>query len=67
VLGILISRVTGRPLGEHLAEDVFGPLGTTDTALWVAEGKAACAPKVMRCHWRPEWPFVAGSRCGCGP
>ncbi len=35
VLGILISRVAGRPLGEHLAEDVFGPLGMTDTALWV--------------------------------
>jgi CubicO group peptidase (beta-lactamase class C family) len=39
VLGILLSRVTGRPLGEHLAEDVFGPLGMTDTALWVADGK----------------------------
>jgi CubicO group peptidase (beta-lactamase class C family) len=39
VLGILISRVTGRPLGEHLAGDVFGPLGMTDTAPWVAEGK----------------------------
>ena len=39
MLGILISRVTGRPLGEHLAEDVFGPLEMTDTALWVAEGK----------------------------
>ena len=41
VLGILISRVTGRPLGKHLAEDVFGPLGMTDTALWVAEGEAS--------------------------
>ena len=39
VLGILISRVTGRRRGDHLAEDVFGPLGMTDTALWVAEGK----------------------------
>ena len=29
----------GRQLGKHLAEDVFGPLGMTDTALWVAEGK----------------------------
>jgi len=33
VLGIFISRVTGRPLGEHLAEEIFGPLGMTDTAL----------------------------------
>ncbi|HVX42301.1 MAG TPA: serine hydrolase domain-containing protein [Mycobacteriales bacterium] len=35
ILGILISRVTGRPLGEHLAEDLFGPLGMADTGLWV--------------------------------
>jgi CubicO group peptidase (beta-lactamase class C family) len=48
VLGILISRVTGRPLGEHLAEDVFGPLGMTDTALWVAEGKLGRLPAAYR-------------------
>jgi CubicO group peptidase (beta-lactamase class C family) len=35
VLGILIARLTGRPLGEHLAEDLFDPLGMADTALWV--------------------------------
>jgi CubicO group peptidase (beta-lactamase class C family) len=35
VLGILLSRLTGRPLGEHLAEDIFGPLGMADTGLWV--------------------------------
>jgi Beta-lactamase class C and other penicillin binding proteins len=63
VLGILISRVTGRPLGEHLAEDVFGPLGMTDTALWVAEGKLDRLPAAYRhgdeglvetraCRWR---------------
>jgi CubicO group peptidase (beta-lactamase class C family) len=48
VLGILISRVTGRPLGEHLAEDVFGPLGMTDTALWVPEGKLGRLPAAYR-------------------
>ena len=48
VLGVLISRVTGRPLGEHLAEDVFGPLGMTDTALWVADGKLDRLPAVYR-------------------
>jgi CubicO group peptidase (beta-lactamase class C family) len=48
VLGILISRVTGRPLGEHLAGDVFGPLGMTDTALWVAEGKLDRLPAAYR-------------------
>jgi CubicO group peptidase (beta-lactamase class C family) len=48
VLGILISRVTGRPLGEHLAEDIFGPLGMTDTALWVTEGKLNRLPAAYR-------------------
>ncbi len=48
VLGILISRVTGRPLGEHLAEDVFAPLGMTDTALWVPEGKLDRLPAAYR-------------------
>jgi CubicO group peptidase (beta-lactamase class C family) len=48
VLGILISRVTGRPLGEHLAEDIFGPLGMTDTALWVPEGKLNRLPAAYR-------------------
>jgi CubicO group peptidase (beta-lactamase class C family) len=48
VLGILISRVTGRPLGKHLAEDIFGPLGMTDTALWVAEGKLDRLPAAYR-------------------
>jgi CubicO group peptidase (beta-lactamase class C family) len=48
VLGILVSRVTGRPLGEHLADDIFGPLGMTDTALWVAEGKLGRLPAAYR-------------------
>lgn len=48
ILGILISRVTGRPLAEHLAEDVFWPLGMTDTALWVAEGKLGRLPAAYR-------------------
>jgi CubicO group peptidase (beta-lactamase class C family) len=48
VLGILVSRVTGRPLGEHLAEDIFGPLEMTDTALWVPEGKLDRLPAAYR-------------------
>jgi CubicO group peptidase (beta-lactamase class C family) len=48
VLGILISRVTDRPLGQQLAEDVLGPLGMTDTALWVAEGKLDRLPAAYR-------------------
>ena len=48
VLGILIARVTGRPLGHHLAEDVFGPLGMTDTALWVPEEELGRLPAAYR-------------------
>jgi CubicO group peptidase (beta-lactamase class C family) len=48
VLGILISRVTGRPLGQHLADDLFGPLGMTDTALWVPEGQLDRLPAAYR-------------------
>jgi CubicO group peptidase (beta-lactamase class C family) len=48
LLGILISRLTGRPLGEHLADDVLGPLGMSDTALWVPEDKLDRLPAAYR-------------------
>ena len=48
VLGILLARLTGRPLGEHLAEDLFGLLGMTDTALWVPEDKLDRLPAAYR-------------------
>lgn len=48
VLGILLARLTGRPLGEHLADDLFSPLGMTDTALWVPEKKWHRLPAAYR-------------------
>ena len=48
VLGILLARLTGRPLGEHLAEDLLGPLGMTDTAFWVPEEKLDRLPAAYR-------------------
>jgi CubicO group peptidase (beta-lactamase class C family) len=48
VLGILLARVTGRPLGEHLAEDLFGPLGMSDTAFWVPADKLDRLPAAYR-------------------
>jgi CubicO group peptidase (beta-lactamase class C family) len=36
VLGVLVSRATGRPLSELLAERIFEPLGMTSTAHWTA-------------------------------
>jgi CubicO group peptidase (beta-lactamase class C family) len=48
LLGILISRVTGRPLGDQLADDLFDPLGMTDTALWVPTDKLDRLPAAYR-------------------
>jgi CubicO group peptidase (beta-lactamase class C family) len=48
LLGILIARLTGKPLGEHLAQDLFDQLGMTDTALWVPEHKLGRLPAAYR-------------------
>lgn len=48
VLGVLLSRLVGRPLGEHLAEDVLGPLGLGDTAFWVPEDQLDRLPAAYR-------------------
>jgi CubicO group peptidase (beta-lactamase class C family) len=44
VLGILLARLTGCPLGDHLADDLFVPLGMTDTAFWVPTEKVGRLP-----------------------
>jgi CubicO group peptidase (beta-lactamase class C family) len=48
VLGILLARVTGRPLGQHLADDLFDPLGMPDTAFWVPKEKLGRLPAAYR-------------------
>lgn len=48
VLGILIARMTGRSLAEHLAEDLFGPLGMVDTGFWVPQDKLDRLPPAYR-------------------
>jgi CubicO group peptidase (beta-lactamase class C family) len=48
LLGILLARVTGRPLGEHLAEDLLGPLGMSDSAPWVPEERLDRLPAAYR-------------------
>jgi CubicO group peptidase (beta-lactamase class C family) len=35
VLGVLLARATGRPLGDLLAERLFGPLGMASTGFWL--------------------------------
>ena len=41
IAGVLIARVSGRPLPEFLAERLFGPLGMVDTGFDVPAGKLA--------------------------
>jgi CubicO group peptidase (beta-lactamase class C family) len=37
LLGVLLSRATGRPLSELVAERITGPLGMADTSFWTAD------------------------------
>jgi len=39
IAGVLIARVSGRPLPDFLAERLFGPLGMVDTGFDVPAGK----------------------------
>ena len=48
VLGILIARVAGRPLQDHLADDLFGPLDPRDTGLWVPTDSVTRLPASYR-------------------
>lgn len=48
VLGILIARLADRPFGEHLASDLFDPLGMPDTAFWVPDEKLDRLPAAYR-------------------
>lgn len=48
ILGIVLSRLVGRPLEEHLAVDVFEPLGMIDTGFTVPAEKAHRLPAAHR-------------------
>ena len=48
VLGILMARLTGRPLAEHLAKDLCDPLGMPDTAFWLPKQKLDRLPAAYR-------------------
>lgn len=48
ILGILISRITGRSTNDHLRDDLLDPLGMTDTSFWVPAEKTARLPPAYR-------------------
>lgn len=48
VLGILASRVEGKPLPTVLEERIFAPLGMADTGFWISPDKRARAATMYR-------------------
>jgi CubicO group peptidase (beta-lactamase class C family) len=56
IQGVLIARVSGRPLPEFLAERLFGPLGMAATGFEVPAGKLDRFTSYYRCGRR--------NRCG---
>ena len=44
ILGVLLARVSGRPLAEVFAERLFTPLGMAGTGFWLPAERAAALP-----------------------
>lgn len=44
VLGVLLARAAGRPLGDLLRERLFDPLGMAETGFWLPAERAAQLP-----------------------
>ena len=48
VLGFLVARIEGKPLGEVLKARIFDPLGMVDTAFWIAPEKRGRMAKLYK-------------------
>ena len=48
ILGVLLSRLTGRPLGDHLRDELFAPLGMDDTGFRVVDADLPRLPPAYR-------------------
>jgi CubicO group peptidase (beta-lactamase class C family) len=48
VLGFLVARIEGKPLGQVLKDRIFTPLGMTDTDFWVPPEKRGRMAKLYR-------------------
>jgi CubicO group peptidase (beta-lactamase class C family) len=58
VLGVLVARVAGQPLGRFLRERLFEPLGMEDTGFQVPAEKGARLPDFYRSDPRTGAPEV---------
>ena len=48
VLGYLVARIEGKPLGQVLKDRIFGPLGMVDTDFWCPPEKRGRMAKLYR-------------------
>jgi CubicO group peptidase (beta-lactamase class C family) len=48
VLGFLVARIEGKPLGQVLKDRIFGPLGMSDTDFWAPPAKHDRLAKLYR-------------------
>jgi CubicO group peptidase (beta-lactamase class C family) len=48
VLGFLVARIEGKPLGQVLKDRIFGPLGMADTDFWCPPEKRGRMAKLYR-------------------
>jgi D-alanyl-D-alanine carboxypeptidase len=71
LLGMVVEKVSGLPLGDYLAQNVFGPLGLSHTS-FPANGllpgpythgynKAPDGQIVDATLWNPSWGYAAGA------
>jgi len=69
VLGILLSRLSGVPLAEHLRADLFGPLGMVDTGAYVPAAQRHRVPPAFSVQDRElvEAELVEAEPAGGGP
>ena len=47
VLGQVVEKVSGQPLGQYFEENVWKPLGMTDTGFFIPADKAARYAKAL--------------------
>jgi CubicO group peptidase (beta-lactamase class C family) len=76
ILGILVERISGQSLGDYFSDNIFVPLGMTDTGFKVPADQAHRIPKCYAFHpvdkmvqndkagpeslWAQGWKFESG-------
>ena len=58
VLGQVVEKVSGQTLGQYFEENIFKPLGMTDTAFFIPPEKAARYAKALPNDPETGWPQI---------